>query len=256
MSCAFLSIGFLALIASGLRNRAKKRAKTPLDLSKYRPSKFSKLIERLPQFARWCITRLHFLPSILTSIFKHCTYPPGMYDWWNRIDHHLILGAVPWHGCMPRLYLEEGVRGVVNTLEEYSGPVASYASYGIEQLYIPATDFMAPTNSQINEAVEFIEIYQKSGKTVYLHCKAGKGRSTTVAVCYLMKTYHVSGQEALQRIIKCRPQVSRYVWQRPCVLEFARQHGIQTEMEGKSKIMDGMETTNVGCLLEDEQTIG
>ena len=38
----------------------------------------------------------------------------------------------------------DGVRAVVNTCEEYVGPVAQYQHHGIEQLRIPTTDFTHP----------------------------------------------------------------------------------------------------------------
>lgn len=56
---------------------------------------------------------------------------------------------------------------------------------------------------------------------------AGKGRSVTFAVCYLMKAHQVSAQEALRMIIRHRPQVCKYVWNRECVAKFASKHNLQ-----------------------------
>lgn len=37
--------------------------------------------------------------------------------------------------------------------------------------------------------LDFVSIYEErasSGKTTYVHCKAGRGRSTTIVLCYLV----------------------------------------------------------------------
>ena len=39
----------------------------------------------------------------------------------------------------------------------------------------------------LKKGVEFIEEMNLSENSVYVHCKAGRGRSTTLVACYLMK---------------------------------------------------------------------
>jgi len=216
-----------------IMNRTKKRPSPAIDLNKYAISKFGQLLEKTPDSVKWTVTRIMFFPSLLYNIFNYYTLPTGMHDWYNRIDKYLILGALPWHSTIPLLY-KEGVRGVVNTCEEYEGPTSTYNQYSIKQLHIGITDFTSPTSQQIDQAIAFIEKYVDRGESVYLHCKAGKGRSTTIAVCYLMKAHNISAQQALKMIIQCRPQVSKYVWRRPCVIEFARRHNIDTEADKES----------------------
>jgi len=118
---------------------------------------------------------------------------------------------------------------VINTCDEYKGPIIAYEKYDIKQLWLPIIDFTSPSLLQIESAVAFIENYATRHETVYLHCKAGKGRSTTIALCYLMKSQRISAQKALLKIIEVRPQVSKYLWRRPVVIEFARRYNIETE---------------------------
>lgn len=61
-----------------------------------------------------------------------------------------------------------------------------------EHKIIEAKDFEVPTDEQIKEGVNFIEQQTRKGKTLYVHCKAGKGRSAIIVACYLLK--QINGQ--------------------------------------------------------------
>ena len=59
---------------------------------------------------------------------------------------------------------------------------------GIEQLRLDTEDFVAsPSLSKIQLGVEFIENHANRCESVYVHCKAGRTRSTTLVACYLIK---------------------------------------------------------------------
>ena len=64
-----------------------------------------------------------------------------------------------------------GVGGVVNSCDEYGGPVSTYEKYGIQQLYLPVIDYTSPSESQIDRCVDFCEKIVKTGKSVLIHCK-------------------------------------------------------------------------------------
>ena len=68
--------------------------------------------------------------------------------WWHRVDEHLILGAVPLGNDIERL-ADEKVTGVINTCEEFAGPVKQYEKLGVEQLWIPTIDFTPPTLADV-----------------------------------------------------------------------------------------------------------
>lgn len=141
--------------------------------------------------------------------------------WWDRIDDHVILGALPFARDVPRL-AAEGVRAAVNTCEEYAGPLAAYAAAGIRQLHIPTTDFHPPRLEDIEQAVEFMRECAQRGETVYVHCKAGRARSATIVVCWLIATRGFDPHEAQLFVQQRRPHVNRQLAQRPVVQEFAR----------------------------------
>lgn len=141
--------------------------------------------------------------------------------WWDRIDPHVIVGAYPFGRDVEGLY-KEGVRAVVNTCEEYAGPILQYERHGIDQLRIPTTDFTHPRLKDTEQAVDFIQKHVEAGNSVYIHCKAGRARSATVAMCWLMKYRGLSIDEAQSRLLETRPHVHPQLTGRPVVREFAQ----------------------------------
>ncbi len=140
--------------------------------------------------------------------------------WWDRIDPHVIVGAYPFSRDVAGLYAA-GVRGVVNTCEEYAGPQVAYERLGIEQLRIPTTDFTHPKLDDITNAVEFVERHAQHGDTVYIHCKAGRARSATVALCWLMKYRGMTKEQAQAKLLESRPHVNPRLAEREVVKQFA-----------------------------------
>lgn len=141
-------------------------------------------------------------------------------DWWNEIDPGVLLGARPFQRDVPILK-QLGVGAIVNTCEEFPGFPEDYRRWGIEQLYIPTVDFTHPSRQSIDEAITFIDAERAQGKKVYIHCKAGRGRSATIAICWLMHTRGMSLEQAQQHLLQCRPHVNARLTERPVVQQYA-----------------------------------
>lgn len=142
-------------------------------------------------------------------------------NWWDRIDTHVVLGAFPFASDVPKL-ADEGVEAVVNTCEEYTGPISQYTNHNIEQLWVPTIDFTHPSFQDVCRAVEFIDRNVNAGMSVYIHCKAGRGRSATVAICWLMKAKQINAAEAQRWLTEKRPHINQHLTDRPVVQEFER----------------------------------
>lgn len=149
---------------------------------------------------------------LLAHIFK-------VRNWWDPIDPHVIVGAYPFASFVPRMH-EAGVRAVVNTCEEYSGPQKEYDDFGIEQLRIPTTDFTHPKLEDVTRAVEFVQRHVECGNTVYIHCKAGRARSATVALCWLMKYRQMTPDEGQKHLLSSRSHVNPRLTERGVVQAF------------------------------------
>jgi atypical dual specificity phosphatase len=140
--------------------------------------------------------------------------------WWDWVDDSVLLGALPFEQHVP-LLKGLGITAVINTCREYRGPVHAYAAAGMEQLRLPTTDFTPPTLDDIRRGVEFIQQHVRAGHKVYVHCKAGRGRSATVVLCYLL-TKGLSPQAAQAYLLTKRPHVNRNLYRLEVVAAFAR----------------------------------
>jgi atypical dual specificity phosphatase len=142
--------------------------------------------------------------------------------WWDPVDDHVILGARPMRGDPGRLKLL-GVTGVVNTCEELRGPLDEYRVLEIEQLWLPTTDFHHPSELNVQTGAEFIERHRQAGGKVYVHCKAGRARSATIVLWWLVRYQQLSPEQAQQRILQARPHSNREIFRRPVIQQLYTQ---------------------------------
>ncbi|MCB9644715.1 MAG: dual specificity protein phosphatase family protein [Myxococcales bacterium] len=162
------------------------------------------------------IARIIYAPTVLYQLATRIFTKRRV---WDVVDETLVLGAMPLRWDVKKL-ASMGIKGVINNCAEYSGPQKSYARYNIDQFYLPVIDFTPPKLEEINAALSFIEQHRQRGERVYLHCKAGRGRSATIALCYLITRYQLTPEQAQQRLQAIRPRIVRDLWQREVVQEF------------------------------------
>ncbi|CAM6094590.1 unnamed protein product [Calypogeia fissa] len=174
--------------------------------------------------------RVLFYPTLLYNLVRNKLQ--AEFRWWDQIDQFLLLGAVPFPGDVLRLKAI-GVRAVVTLNESYETLVPStmYKDHGINHLVIPTRDYLfAPSMGDIRRAVAFIHGHTQHGQTTYVHCKAGRGRSTTVVLCYLVEHRGMDPIDALQYVRGKRPRVLLANAQWQAVQEYSKQiklcHGL------------------------------
>jgi len=149
---------------------------------------------------------LSFLPESLGKVFYYHTslyghilknyWNPDIYKWWNNIMPNLWLGAIPLYDHDPREEID--IKTVISLIEEFeydqsisSNPIPKldWLERGINYHNMPTPDGHCPSISDLNNCVKIIHSELKKNNAIYVHCKAGKGRSACVIVAYLM-TYH------------------------------------------------------------------
>ncbi|KAK4414614.1 putative dual specificity protein phosphatase DSP8 [Sesamum alatum] len=151
--------------------------------------------------------RALFYPTLLYNVVRNKIQTE--FRWWDRVDQYVLLGAVPFPTDVPRLKAL-GVGGVVTLNEPYETlvPTSLYHDHSIEHLVIPTRDYLfAPSHGDICQAVDFIHGNALCGKTTYVHCKAGRGRSTTIVLCYLVKHKQMTPEAAFEYVRSIRPRV-------------------------------------------------
>lgn len=133
---------------------------------------------------RAAIAYLLFYPTLLWNVLLSRVF--GFRHWWDFVSDDLVLGALPLRSDVSRFH-ELGVRFVINTCLETKGPIELYDQLGIRQLHLPTVDYAAPNLPDVMKALDFIASCHGRG-IVYLHCKAGRGRSATIALCWMIQS--------------------------------------------------------------------
>jgi hypothetical protein len=74
---------------------------------------------------------------------------------------------------------------------------------GIEHRRMPIRDFSIPTAEHMERILQILDAELAAGRTLYLHCHGGIGRTGTVAGCHLVRC-GLTGKEALLEIRRLR----------------------------------------------------
>lgn len=113
-------------------------------------------------------------------------------NWYNEVTPNIILGALPFNEHFEGIK-NLGTNAVLSMVDSFElenesfDIIHDWVDMGILQKHIPTQDFLGVPSDKIEEAVTFLEEQIKQGKKVYVHCKAGRGRSASVVSAYLMK---------------------------------------------------------------------
>ena len=191
------------------------------------------LFTRIDSWASTSIDLLaRYMPSPFLSLTAHALFWPTLawnylvcqttdYRWYDEITvagkGRLILGAYPWpHSVVERLENSEKVNLVINTVAEKRN--LTFSS-NVEIVNVPMRDFAEPSVRDILNCVAEIDKAMTRGKTVYVHCKAGKGRSATAVLCWLVMKKGLTVDEAQALLETRRPQVLETLRFRKSVIE-------------------------------------
>lgn len=109
----------------------------------------------------------------------------------------------------------QAVLSVVEVFENHSlgnviSPIISkdWDQLGIKHLQLPSLDFETISFEMIQRGVEFIRWNLENGRSIYVHCKAGRGRSALIVMCYLIQYQQFTSDEAMAHVTSQRMQVS------------------------------------------------
>jgi len=146
----------------------------------------------------------------------------ALTPFYSEISEHISVGSLPLNVCDIEFLTGQGVTLVVNLCREYQG-LAEYHDHGVSHLYLPTPDFTEPSLEHVELACLVIQTHLKLGNTtdnltnvnisgtatlsvaspksksrqqprVFIHCKGGRGRAVTTALCWLLwYKIHIQG---------------------------------------------------------------
>jgi len=111
--------------------------------------------------------------------------------------------------------LNAGIRHVINLMEpderdlsghrfvpydEVMESIAAKMRISITFDQLPIKDLSVPTEQHMTRILNQIDLCKKHGKTVYVHCLGGIGRTGTVVGCYLVRHGLATGKNVLDMI--------------------------------------------------------
>lgn len=153
---------------------------------------------------------------------------PSEYQWWNKIEipnksqadkGELYLGALPVEAPQQNTLddlKKEGICAVLSMVDPFENQSQGFVTSAIipnqlqeaqiKQLQIPMTDFKTGSLADVQRGVAFIRWNICNGRSIYVHCKAGRGRSALIVASYLIKYHSLDAKQALELIKKMRPQ--------------------------------------------------
>jgi len=168
-----------------------------------------------------------FRVSLLYNINK---YKNGHRDWFNKITDQILLGAIPLKrnstsGGQGRLDLipndlptKFNVGGVISVNQEFERVVTlSYDEWqakDVELLKVDCADFnFAPSREDLIKAASFMDTKISDGKSVYVHCKAGRTRSATIVAAYLILHQNHTEWPKMKKKSNCQNWLNMWPWQ-------------------------------------------
>lgn len=141
----------------------------------------------------------------------------------TKMDDTVIVGVAPVGGQVaPHRLHRMGVRGVINLCDEFRGPRRQYSRLGMKELWLPTVDHFEPSVASLRAAVDFIAEHKERGEKVYVHCKAGHGRSAAVVFCWLASQRPDEDSDAITRHMLSRRKVRKNLHSQSNVQGFLR----------------------------------
>ncbi len=141
--------------------------------------------------------RLVYEVSLLYSRLQNKFNPN--WSWYNEIVRKengkgsITLGAIPLKSLNHHIELKDYAFLAMVEEEEMRWPICDpLTPEDREQLspgnhkHISTPDFKAVACKDLHEGVEWVKKQRNQGKDVYIHCKAGRSRSASVLLCYLL----------------------------------------------------------------------
>lgn len=175
---------------------------------------------------------LHYEAAIIDGISREYLTRAGLlkHPYYNEIFPGVYLGALPLRNFYDEntLIKELNIKAVLTVVEDYelstetlfSSAVqkSDWARQGVSVYHLSIEDMTSLSIEDLHKAADFIKEYENG---VYVHCKAGRGRSVMCVMAYLIKYKDYSYEEAEKFVRSKRPIMNLRNWQKETLKDFS-----------------------------------
>lgn len=148
-------------------------------------------------------TRLVMAPTLMGQHLSLWYYRARSRPW-DEAAPGLLMGRILNESECAEL-IQRGATAVLDLTAEFSEAAPLLA---LNYHNVPLLDLTAPTGTQLQQAVDFINEEITSGGTVYVHCKVGYSRTATAVGAYLMASGLCDSlEEVLDHLRTARPGI-------------------------------------------------
>ena len=145
--------------------------------------------------------RAFFYPSLFYNVTLEKL---RIRDWYNQIEERIVLGALPFKSTLEEVVKNLNVTHFLtlnedHELQSFYPKPEDFSRHNCTVKRVKVCDFVgAPPIEDIEEAVDFIDsVLKKDDKSVvYVHCKAGRSRSSMMLAAYFIRERGMTAQEA------------------------------------------------------------
>lgn len=155
----------------------------------------------------------------------------SVYKWSNKITDRLTLGGIPLKSNVDKIAEEHDV--IISLTEEFELRTTTLTATPVTPeewalregkvfKHFPAPDFKPVPIETLEKVTVFMHETMGDGKKVYVHCKAGVGRSAMATICYFIRYEKFPADAAIDHVKKLRPSTNLNKAQVEQIYEFAR----------------------------------
>jgi|ETNmetMinimDraft_20_1059909.scaffolds.fasta_scaffold80242_2 atypical dual specificity phosphatase len=135
--------------------------------------------------------------SVYRFIYGSLMSKPTYFSW--VVPDKLAASGRPMSEPEISWISKQGIKHILS-LTEKSLPLDWLNRNGVENKHISMIDHSTPSFENLGKATQFINKNIASGYSVLIHCDAGKGRTGTIIVAYLVKHENMTVKQAIHYI--------------------------------------------------------
>ena len=154
----------------------------------------------------------HYLFDKLYPIIRFIYERVQGNRWYDKITDEVWLGGAPTYARDYDFLIEQGIGAVIDIRNERMDDLALFDRHDIRHLKLRVPDIHVPGDEIISAGVDFIQQQVEDGRSVYVHCAKGRGRSATLVAGWLMRHKNMTFEEAegfmvaKRKLVKLEPR--------------------------------------------------